>query len=703
MICVFVVWLHIKAHVSRSVSNKILLGIQFILATTLNLIQVILALSGVFIQLSEIKIPKDIRTAYALYSVEPEIIRTACCPKCYSLFSQPIPWKCNWKSSPRSRPCNTELWTTRNTQKGPKSIPRTLYATQSFDSWLKFFLSRQVIEDNLEKTFRQNLDYPVAFGDTMKDIQDSPAWKNLHGIFRSPRNLVFGIYIDWFNPLSNKIAGMCFFCYIVKFYCLNVILPLGKQVSCGAIVLYCLNLPPHLRYKSENTFIVGLTPSPKMPTSTTICHLLDPFIESVAKYGFGPGLEVPTFNNPTGALVQVKVTPFIADLEASRKVSGFMDHAAIMFCAYCLCTHDQIERLDLYSWQLRDSAEVLQQAHAWFNASTKTAKETMQKESGVRWSPFFNLPYWDPVKFAILGFMHNWLEGILQHHLRTLWGIGRDKKELEQAQDVEKDELFTDIDILESGSELDDIYYEAWEHRHTDTMDIDQDMPLPPPSSASPTASSIDLSDHSSADTETPYKRNRNPYAYDYHEVQEDSDDENDSDYISMANKSFSFTSSQLDSIQSCIYGISLPTWVQRPPINLGEPGHGKLKAREYLTLFTTIFPLIVPEFWYTVDAESINQQHFHCFYHLVAATNIISSFQTSNSQADEYTQHYIQYRSAIQKLFPDHGSKPNHHYAMHNANLLKYWGPLASFSEFPGERMNGMLQKINTNHQIRK
>lgn len=86
-----------------------------------------------------------------------------------------------------------------------------------------------------------------------------------------------------------------------------------------------------------------------------------------------------------------------------------------------------------------------------------------------------------------------------------------------------------------------------------------------------------------------------------------------------------------------------------------------------------------------------------------MAATNIISSFQTSNSQADEYTQHYIQYRSAIQKLFPDHGSKPNHHYAMHNANLLKYWGPLASFSEFPGERMNGMLQKINTNHQIRK
>jgi hypothetical protein len=36
----------------------------------------------------------------------------------------------------------------------------------------------------------------------------------------------------------------------------------------------------------------------------------------------------------------------------------------------------------------------------------------------------------------------------------------------------------------------------------------------------------------------------------------------------------------------------------------------------------------------------------------------------------------------------------------MHNGSLLKFWGPFAALSEFAGERMNGMLQKIKTNGQ---
>ncbi|KAF8223202.1 hypothetical protein L208DRAFT_1318068, partial [Tricholoma matsutake] len=137
------------------------------------------------------------------------------------------------------------------------------------------------------------------------------------------------------------------------------------------------------------------------------------------------------------------------------------------------------------------------------------------------------------------------------------------------------------------------------------------------------------------------------------------------------------------------------------PPVNLGEPSHGKLKAWEFLTLFTCVFPLIILKFWYITTATDFHCQHFHCFYHLVAATNIVAAYQTSNADADAYTQHFIQYWTAIQHLFPHCPSKPNHHYAMLNGSQLKYWGPLAAFSEFPGEQMNGMLQNINTNHHL--
>jgi hypothetical protein len=38
----------------------------------------------------------------------------------------------------------------------------------------------------------------------------------------------------------------------------------------------------------------------------------------------------------------------------------------------------------------------------------------------------------------------------------------------------------------------------------------------------------------------------------------------------------------------------------------------------------------------------------------------------------------------------------------MHAGSQMKYWGPNPPISEFSGERMNGMLQNISTNRQLR-
>ncbi|KAJ7149892.1 hypothetical protein C8R43DRAFT_887672 [Mycena crocata] len=175
----------------------------------------------------------------------------------------------------------------------------------------------------------------------------------------------------------------------------------------------------------------------------------------------------------------------------------------------------------------------------------------------------------------------------------------------------------------------------------------------------------------------------------------------NDEEFEDIAVRgSWKFTSDQVEKIRSCIKEVSLHTWVTRLPGNLGEKKHGKLKADEYLTLFSVIFPLVLPEI--QLDEDPLRHEAMmDSFFHLVSATNIVSSFKTSESAADNFLDHYYHYFSSIQNLFPDVNTVPNHHFAMHNAEILKNWGPLTSQNEFMGERMNGMLQKVKTNDHL--
>lgn len=161
------------------------------------------------------------------------------------------------------------------------------------------------------------------------------------------------------------------------------------------------------------------------------------------------------------------------------------------------------------------------------------------------------------------------------------------------------------------------------------------------------------------------------------------------------------FGKEEMKKICSCITEMTLPTWVSRPPIDLGKKsaGHGKLTAADFLTLFSAVFPLILPEFWYLSD-NPVDTAMLTNFYNLVACTNIVASYTTSDSEAQKFSEHYTAYRTTLPQLFPTYHSLPKHHYAEHLAALLSYWGPLASLNEFAGERLNGMLQRIKTNSQ---
>ncbi|KIK69734.1 hypothetical protein GYMLUDRAFT_992578, partial [Collybiopsis luxurians FD-317 M1] len=217
-------------------------------------------------------------------------------------------------------------------------------------------------------------------------------------------------------------------------------------------------------------------------------------------------------------------------------------------CSYCDCHYENLDSVDPNSWNIRDSAQVLQQAQEWLSLGTKDKRKKFATATGIRWTPLNLLPNWDPVKNLILGFMHNWLEGVLEHQLRTLWGIGCDTekaKALDEAyKELISDEHYTEEDVSESESELDELRLEAEEYASTQSLSdasSEHSTPTPQPDDiTSSTVMPIDI------------------------DIGEEGDDM-DPDYNPLFDNqqsTFRFSEEELSHIRSCIQEMWLPTWV---------------------------------------------------------------------------------------------------------------------------------------------
>jgi hypothetical protein len=147
----------------------------------------------------------------------------------------------------------------------------------------------------------------------MRSIWDSPTWRSLRPFTTTHGNLTFSFYLDWFNPFTNKIAG--------------------KSVSCGAIMMSCLNLPYELQRLPENTFFVGIMPPPREPSVTTIVALSDSLVDQL--HAMHEGHLIRTHRHRLGSFKRVAVIVTIADLLAMRKGMGTAGISSNNFCSFC--------------------------------------------------------------------------------------------------------------------------------------------------------------------------------------------------------------------------------------------------------------------------------------------------------------------------------------------------------------------------------
>ncbi|MBW0494308.1 hypothetical protein O181_034023 [Austropuccinia psidii MF-1] len=91
------------------------------------------------------------------------------------------------------------------------------------------------------------------------DIEQSFAWMAFAWTPTKADNikalqLVFSIFIDWFNPQGKKISG--------------------KKEILGVIILKCLNLPPLLHHNPAFSLLYYIVPGPTSPDVVTISKFL---------------------------------------------------------------------------------------------------------------------------------------------------------------------------------------------------------------------------------------------------------------------------------------------------------------------------------------------------------------------------------------------------------------------------------------------
>ena len=139
-----------------------------------------------------------------------------------------------------------------------------------------------------------------------------------------------------------------------------------------------------------------------------------------------------------------------------------------------------------------------------------------------------------------------------------------------------------------------------------------------------------------------------------------------------------------------------LPSWIEPAPRNWGTTEHGKLSADQWRVLCTIHLPISLISKW--SDRSARHMDMLANFMDLVTAVRIASMRVTNDEYIALYDQHIFSYVRGVLELYKDADIKPNHHLSLHLGRFLRTLGPVHAYRTFAFERINYMMQRMNTN-----
>lgn len=382
-------------------------------------------------------LPIDIRTVLGRFDLDPVVHEHLCCPVCFAIYLRPFPERCSHKTTQRSKPCDAPLWRARTIRGRLFTFPLRVYLYQDMKQWLARLLSCPGLEDIMQSMLKRATQGAPS---VMSDIWDAPIIREIlmedkTRFVDAPDDetrLIFGLSADGFNPYQSKQAK--------------------QQVSVTAIYMYCLNLPPHLRYLPENIFLVGVIPGPTKPSTDQFNHFLEPLVRDLLNFWHSGVFYSRTAKYPHGRLVRCALGPLVCDLPAARQASGFGGYMSKYFCSVCKLLRDNINNINAEQWPDRSEEEHRADATTWKEAPTVKGREAVFKESSIRWSALLELKYWNPIRFTVIDSMHNHYLGLLKHHCHVLWGMSAD------AQDADDNDFLPQPPQEEIATAMDHLY-----------------------------------------------------------------------------------------------------------------------------------------------------------------------------------------------------------------------------------------------------
>ncbi|KAJ2912507.1 hypothetical protein MD484_g7906, partial [Candolleomyces efflorescens] len=657
--------------------------------------------------------PTDLRTARKELNLDPVKHTFACCPSCDAVHEPTYengvtvyPSKCPATLFPASKgQCGAKL--TKLLRKGGVAfrVPIRPYVMQDFTDFRARLYSRPGIEEMIRRYHRrclENVGSPMV-----SDINEAAAirgFKDCEGNTfvdsKEEIRTVWSLSYDGYNPFHNKASG--------------------KSASVGAIGMACLSLPPSIRTKPENLYLVGLVPGPRQPRLEGLNGHLAPLVKVLKESYEGGTWFEQTYEHPEGRRSREAVIPSINDLPGALKLIGHASHTATLFCAKCHVTKKGINNIDTNSdpFKFVTQEEYRQAALDWRNAKTKAQRKASFKRTGIRYSVLLELDYWNPVSYVVIDGMHTLFLGIVRHHFRvvvgTHWNDGDDHEEDPAPQPEASERDLKKVRNLLLSEALSQTKLGQFSIAVLSQVCEERGLVIPESEKkgrrkkpyvfalmAAVQGAAVPIEAHPTGQHLVEKKDNNN-IEYGLKDVEVELGD------AEKSKKSPMLDTNDLKKIQDDIKNTLRPRSQGPPPKNFGSPAHGKLKADQWRTCIEFDLPVSLVKLW-VVDLDPKVDSDLHArrlkvlqaTFDLSIAIRWAISTCTSPNHAENYLKHMKSYLSAIRELDPDSDLHPIHHNSLHISFFLEQFGPMRGWWMYFFERLIGALQKIPINYKF--